>query len=213
MDAVARSVPRWVWALFLPAIVLLLLEGALRLGKEANPDAGIYVLVPPPSIVLREVFSLASDSEFILRGVQTVGCAGIGLALGLCLGLLVGSLMGTSRLLESTLGPTLHFLRSLPAVLYVPVALIFWGADIRMPIVLSALVAGLYSAVPVSRAVAEFDREKVLFLRTRKYRRLSIVMMFILPEIISALLTALSISITLSLAVTVVAEMLLPDLG
>jgi ABC-type nitrate/sulfonate/bicarbonate transport system permease component len=78
---------------------------------------------------------------------------------------------------------------------------------------LSAFVTTLYGAVPVIRAVRDYDEEKILFLRARGYTRAQTLIKFVLPEIIAALSTTISITVTLALAVTVAAEMLLPGLG
>jgi ABC-type nitrate/sulfonate/bicarbonate transport system permease component len=145
--------------------------------------------------------------------VQTLLVTIIGFCLGIVGAVSFGSLLGGSRWAYSYLAPSFHFFRSLPVVLYVPITLVLLGSDIRVPVILSAIITTLYGAVPVIKAVRNYDPEKILLLRARGYSGIGMIVRFVLPEIIAALATSMSITITLSLAVTVVAEMLLPSLG
>ena len=171
------------------------------------------IVMPPPSRVLSALPGTLLDIDFLPAMLHTVLVTLVGIVMGVVGAVTLGLLLGRDGLLHRALSPTLDFFRSLPVVLYVPVALVALGSDYRVPLFLSAIVTTLYGALPVTRSVRAFDREKILFLQARGRSRSRILVEFLLPDVLIELGTSLSIITTLALAVTVVADMLFPSLG
>ena len=196
-------------ALVLPVVVICSFEVAVCVFVALGGSSPKLVIFPAPSTVLRQASTAIRQQAVLMATGMTLGTTLLGFSLGIVGALLTGSLLGVYRSIEELAAPSLHFLRSLPVVIYVPMALVLLGSDLRVPIVLSALITTLYGAIPVARAIRDYDIERVLFLRARGYTTPRIVGGFILPVIFGALLTSASIAATLALSVTVVAEMLL----
>lgn len=199
---------RTVQAALLPGLLLLAWEAWARLA-----DTTRTLVLPAPSQILRTMFQTLGDNAHWAMAARTFGVTTLGFALGSVGAVVLGIALGQSPAVTRLVNPSLLGLRSLPVVLFVPVALALLDAGLQVPIVLSALVTTLYCAPPVARAVAEFDPEKRRFLRARGRTGTRFYLDFIVPEIISAIYLSLSLAITLSLAVTVVAEILLPSLN
>jgi sulfonate transport system permease protein len=203
----------WLKPIAFPFLVIAAWEISVRVFLALGGSSPKLVILPLPTQIFSRLIKTISEGSVIWDVLHTLFAALIGFSLGILGAVIIGSLLGISRWAETYITPSLHFLRSLPVVLFVPITLLLIGADLRAPVFLAALITILYGAIPVIRAVRDYDPEKILFLRARGYAGPQIVLRFVLPEIIAALSTSISISITLALAITVVAEMLLPGLG
>ena len=199
--------------LLVPLAIILLWELSVRLYLFFGGSSPKLIVLPPPMQIISTLGSNLGQRVVVTSTIQTLFLTTFGFCLGIVGAVSFGSLLGSNRWAYLYLAPSFHFFRSLPVVLYVPVTLVLIGSDIRLPILLSAVITILYGAVPVIKAVRDYDPEKILLLRARGYSGVNIIIRFVLPEIIAALTTSISIAITLALAVTVVAEMLLPSLG
>jgi len=199
--------------LVIPLLILIIWEMSIRIFIAFGGISSKLIVIPQPALILQSIANSLVSHALIVSTGQTLMVTLLGFCLGIVGAVAVGAVLGFSSWAEAYLSPSLHFLRSLPVVLYVPVALVLLAPDFRIPVFLAAFVTMLYGAVPVMRAVRNYDPEKILLLRARKYSGIKMVIRFILPEIITALTTSISIAITLSLAVTVVTEMLFPGLG
>ena len=197
-----------------PAFLLLGGYEALVRGVSAMGVSSTRVIVvPPPSRVLSVMPALVADVQFLDAALHTVLVTLVGIVMGVAGAVTLGLLLGRRGALDRAVSPSLDFLRSLPVVLYVPVAFVAIGSDYRVPLFLSAIVTTLYGALPVRRSVCDFDPEKIAFLRARGHSPTRIRLEFLLPDVLIELGTSLSIITTLALAVTVVADMLFPSLG
>lgn len=196
----------------LPSVILIAVEFCVRLSSLSGESALIVVL-PPPSIVAVRVVTELGQLQTLTNLSQTLITAFLGLGLGSVTALIAGFALGSTSTMSNLATPTIHFLRSLPVVLYVPITLVFVGADVSAAILLAALVSALYGVIPVLRAARTYDEEKRYFLRSRDLDGVKGTLRFVLPDLFGSLLLSLSIVTPLALAVVVVAEMLLPGLG
>lgn len=191
-----------------PFGILLIWEIWARIAIDSTRT----LVLPPPTRILQVMFETLGQLPWWEMAGRTFGVTALGFALGSVCAIVLGIALGQSSFLARLINPSLLGLRSLPVVLYVPVALVLFNAGLQVPVALAAVVTTLYCAPPVARAVAEFDPEKRQFLHARGRTGVSFYIGFVLPEIISALYLSLSLAVTLALAVTVVAEILLPSL-
>ena len=127
--------------------------------------------------------------------------------------IILGLLTGINRSFSLYISPSLNSLRIIPIALYIPIAMLLIGSDISLPIFLSSFITILYGYLPVNRATVDFDEEKIFLLEHRGYNKYKLVYNFVLPEILNSLNTSIKITITLSLAVTLLAEMLIQNIG
>jgi len=200
-------------ALIFPLALLILLQLIHQATTMLGITSGKLVVLPSPSVIFSRLRELISTEPVLSAILRTIWTSVLGISLGVLGAMMVGVFVGGTRWCSQYVAPTLHFLRTLPVITYVPLALIALGSDIRTPVFLCGFVTTLYGALPIANAVAEFDREKIMFLRFRKVASLRIAFSYILPEIVAAFSTSLSVIVTLAVAICVVAEMLLPSLG
>ncbi|MFH1618351.1 MAG: ABC transporter permease [bacterium] len=103
------------------AVAALLWEGLSR--------SGIYPphLFPPPTLVLRALGEMAASGE-LWTDIRASGLRWIlGLILGNFLGISLGVMTGTIPLLKNSAGQLLNLLRTIPFIVLLPLAILWFG--------------------------------------------------------------------------------------
>jgi NitT/TauT family transport system permease protein len=108
-----------------PALLLVLWELASRWGIILD------TLSRPSDIVLALLSSLR-DGSILIATMQTFEAALWGLAIAALIGILVGAILGLSPMLEGVTGPTIEALRPIPAVAFMPLALMMFGFGVNL---------------------------------------------------------------------------------
>jgi ABC-type nitrate/sulfonate/bicarbonate transport system permease component len=108
-----------------PALLLVLWEVASRRGI-------ILDTISRPSDILLALLSSLGDGSILIATMQTFEAALWGLALAAVIGILVGAILGLSPMLEGVTGPTIEALRPIPAVAFMPLALMMFGFGVNL---------------------------------------------------------------------------------
>ncbi|MFC0436574.1 ABC transporter permease [Kutzneria buriramensis] len=181
---------------------LLLWEAAGRLGLV---DARV---LPPPSEVLVRFGLLFTDRGFVAGAVSTVLSWAIALLCATVLGVGVGLLLGSVPALRLITMPVIEFLRPLPSVALIPLAIALLGTQAQTKIVLGVFAATWPILLNTSYALGEVDPrllETVRCFRVSRWRRLVGVT---LPSIGPFVLTGVRISASIALIAIVGTEFL-----
>lgn len=156
---------------------------------------------PPVSEIGREALDVWPSADFLTAVGASLKRLAAGYAIGATAGVSIGLAMGSSRRVRSTLGPTTEFLRALPVIAVVPIAIILLddGDAMRIAVitfgvffpVLIATVAGVRGVPPEIRDTAALLHLGKVERTTRVYLPAA------LPTIFAGLRTALSIGLVL----------------
>jgi ABC-type nitrate/sulfonate/bicarbonate transport system permease component len=195
----------WVWRVAGLAVLAALIafwSEAVAL-KWVSP-----VFVPAPGRVLTALTRGWSQEDLGAKFLGTVSHMLAGWVVASLAGVLLGALIGSSAAARAYLGPTLEFLRPLPASAIVPVAISLFGLTSQMAIgviafgsiwpVLLAAVHGFASVEPTLREV-----ERALGLS-----RAASIFKIALPSAAPDILAGLRLGLTVSLILAVVCEMI-----
>jgi ABC-type nitrate/sulfonate/bicarbonate transport system permease component len=190
-------------------LALCVWELVVRAGIVSSQD------VPPASEVVRELAQLAGAGAFWGSvGSTTLGAA-IGLVIGAVIGIPIGMLMASARPVGLALHPTVEFLRPVPGIALVPLAVLIWGNSLQA---VSALVAFacvwpfLIQGGHGVRSLNEVARDTARSLRLTRGQR---VLWVALPSSLPSIATGFRICSGLAIMVAVSAELLsgAPGLG
>jgi NitT/TauT family transport system permease protein len=111
------------------AVVPLLLLGAWELASRA----GVLIdSLSRPTDIFVALLSSLRDGTILHATVQTAETALIGLAIAALAGILAGTTLGLSPRLEAVTSPTIEALRPIPAVAFMPLALMMFGFGIGL---------------------------------------------------------------------------------
>jgi ABC-type nitrate/sulfonate/bicarbonate transport system permease component len=169
--------------------------------------------IPPASAVLGELVSQASGGAFWSAVGKTLAGAGLGLLIAVVAGVAIGTLMATNRVVWHALRPTVEFLRPVPGVALIPVAILVFGASMSSDVFLVAfgcvwpmIVQTIYGI----RSLDDVARQTARAYRLTLADRLRFVT---LPSAMPYIATGLRIASAIALVIAVTAEIVATNPG
>ena len=183
---------------------------ALFVVAELISRSGLVnpAFVPPASLVLLRVGELLVNPEFLAQVLATMQAWAIGLGICIIVSVTIGVLLGSSRAAYSGSRAVIEFLRPIPSVALIPVAILVLGNDAEMKIalivfstswpVLFNTIYGMHDVDPVAKLTAKsFGRG-----------RLSTLLNVSLPSAAPFIFTGIRIAASVALIVAISAELL-----
>jgi NitT/TauT family transport system permease protein len=199
---VRRELPSWARGVIGFGVVLLCFEAATR-GGLLNPNA-----FPPVSLVLLRVAELAVDPAFLRQVWSTLGGWAIGLGVAVLIAVPIGILLGSSNFTYAGSRAFIEFLRPIPSVALIPLAILLFGRDVQAKATLATYasiwpilfntVYGMHDVDPVAKDTA----------RSFGFGRLSILTRVSLPSALPFIYTGIRIAAAIALIVVISAELL-----
>lgn len=208
------TIPRTAFRGWLDRVAVILLLAAVweLFGRSA---AGQQANIPPLSDSLRQLLALATDPSFRSALGATLTNTGLGLLITVLIGVPVGLFIGLNRKASLSTGALIDFCRFLPAVAFLPLALLLFGATRDM--VISIVVISAVWPMLIQSIYATEQIDSVLRQVSAAFRltRLDVLRYIYLPSAIPFLFTGLRVSASIALLLSISAEFLggAPGLG
>jgi ABC-type nitrate/sulfonate/bicarbonate transport system permease component len=168
---------------------------------------------PPISETLSTLFDQLGESRFWEAVGNTLEGWALGLGIAAGLAIPIGIVIGSSRLLYRATRGVIEFLRPIPSVALIPLAILIYGTGLQSKVFLAAfasfwqvLVATLYGVQDVDPVATDTARS---FGFSRPQRLLRVT----LPSAIPYIATGLRIASAVSLILTVTAELVIGAAG
>jgi NitT/TauT family transport system permease protein len=182
--------------------LFLIWEGASRVGLV--PD----YYVPPPSVVLPTLGRLLTEEDFLLSVVASVLAMAIALATAIAIAVPTGLVLGSVATVRKAVMVLVEFLRPLPSVALIPLALLVFGTGPDTKIGLAAFAAVWPILFNTMYALAEIDPLQVQTARAFGTGRVRVLATVALPNAAPFVLTGIRLSASIALAVVVSVELL-----
>lgn len=189
------------------ALALLLWQLAPALGLVPSDD------LPGAGPVLAKLVSLAGTSAFWSAVGSTLAGAGAGLAIAVVAGVALGVLMGSSTVAWHALRPTVEFLRPVPGVALIPVAILVFGPSMQSDIFLVAFGCVWVMLVQTLYGVRDVDEVALQTARSYGLTRAQRIRFVQLPSSLPYIATGLRIASSIALIVAVTAELVAGNAG
>ncbi|GGT60687.1 MULTISPECIES: ABC transporter permease [Actinomadura] len=186
-----------------------LLEVLPRTGV-VSPDE-----LPPFSAIVRALADEAGSAGFWGSLLDTLRGWGYGLAIAVAAGLSLGLLIGSVRVLREATASTIEFLRPIPSVALVPLAVLLYGTRLGSTLLLVVYAAAWPVLVQAIHGVQDVDpvaRETAAAYRFSRWGRLRYL---IWPTALPYLLTGVRLAASVALVLAVAGELIIgsPGLG
>jgi len=185
------------WSLFL--LLAVALEVAVRVFDLGDSIAA-------PSSTFRALGDGIASGELTSELRTTLGSYAQGLAVAIVLGVLAGAIIGSSRTLMAASSVVIEFLRPIPAVALIPLAILLFGFDapmrrfvIAFAAVWPILIGTLYGVRGADPFLHDVARTSGLGSAGRLFR-------VTLPAALPSIATGIRVSASLALLVCVTAE-------
>jgi len=169
--------------------------------------------IPPASRIVGELVSQLGTSEFWSQvGATLLGWA-VGLGIATAGGIAFGVLLGSSVYVRAALRPTVEFLRPVPSVALIPLAILVWGQDLGSKVFL-VVVGALWPIVIQSMyGVSQVDDVARDTARSYGLGASERLRFLVLPSALPFIATGLRIASATALIVGVTAEVVIGNKG
>ena len=186
---------------------VLLAEAAYRIfGVQSDTIA-------PPSAAIAALWQALLDGTLLTWTGQTLGAALGGLAIGAGLGVIVAAVTGLSPVAFRLLRLPVEFLRPIPAVALLPLALLAFGFGFRLEISIVAFAAFWPVVIIGGAAIAAVDPQLLEVARMLRLGWAARVRKIVLPAALPRLFVALRLAAGVAIIVAVTAEIAMNPLG
>jgi ABC-type nitrate/sulfonate/bicarbonate transport system permease component len=173
------------------------------------------VFLPTPEATVASLLEGLASGELAAFTAATVGRMLAGWTAASLVGIVLGVLIGTSAAARAWIGPTLELVRPLPASALMPLAISIFGLSGRMVLAVVAFGAMWPVLLATVHGVASVHERLREVARSLQLGRLAFVAKIGLPNAMPDILAGMRLSMTVSLIVSVVGEMIAsqPGLG
>ncbi|MEV0594096.1 ABC transporter permease [Nonomuraea cavernae] len=178
---------------------------AFLLLWELAGRTGLLTWLPTASASLARVVGLAVDPAFLGDLLATLTAAAIGLPLAVLVAVPIGLLLGTVPVVEEMTRAIVEFLRPIPSVALIPLALFAFQPEINAKVALIVYASAWPILINTLYGVRDVDPVATETLRSFGFGRGSVIMRVSLPSAAPFIFTGirLAASITLILAISV----------
>ncbi|GHF35813.1 ABC-type nitrate/sulfonate/bicarbonate transport system permease component [Amycolatopsis bartoniae] len=196
---------RWPAKIGFVAAVLALWELAVRLGQPGS--------LPAPSRVAPTLVDMIGDGRLVGPVLQTLAAWALGLLVATAIGVAAGLVLGVSPVMERLTRFTVDFLRTIPSLALVPLAVLLYGSGIGSTLLLVVFASTWPILLQTAHGVHAVDpvaSETCRSYRVRWHHRL---LFLVVPGAAAYLATGVRIAASVSLLLSLSAELLIPAPG
>jgi ABC-type nitrate/sulfonate/bicarbonate transport system permease component len=203
----------------LPTKQLLGLAGILGFLAtwELIPRLGIINerFLPPASEVILALVRDFGLTAFWISVGETLMAWFLGLVIAVALAVLLGFVIGSSDFLRKATNSTVEFLRPIPSVALIPLAVLLFGVKIESSLMLITYAAFWQVLIQVLYGVADIDMVANNTAKTYGLGRMARIRYVVFPTALPYLMTGVRLAATVALVLAITAELVIgsPGLG
>ena len=171
------------------------------------------VFLPTPEAAAASLAEGLVSRELVQYTLATVQRMALGWLLASLLGMAIGALIGSSATARAWLQPTLEFVRPLPASALLPLAIAVFGLSPGMVLIVVAFGAMWPVLLATVHGLASVHARLQEVSQALELSRLAFIFKIGLPNAMPDILSGMRLSMTVSLIVAVVGEMIASQAG
>ena len=171
--------------------------------------------LPPASTVLVTLLDYFGQAEFWKDVGETMLAWTIGLAVSIISAVILGLIIGSSSFLSKATYSTIEFLRPIPSVALIPLAVLLFGVEIESSLLLIIYASFWQVLLQVLYGVADVDPVAENTARSYGLGRLAIARYVVWPTVLPYLMTGIRLASAVALILAITAELIIgtPGLG
>ena len=209
---------RNLWAMFRPFVLASLSLGLFVLAWDLLTTYRVVAVVrftnvPTPGAVLARAAIAFADPEFRTNIVISCRRIGVGFLLATALGVPAGMLMGRWKLVRQVLMPVVEALRPIPAIAWVPMAIMLWPTNEESIVFITFLGSFFPIVLNTLLGMAAVDPVLVRAARCLGAGEASVFREVYLPAILPQVFTGLAVGMGVAWVSLIAAEMIAGEYG
>jgi ABC-type nitrate/sulfonate/bicarbonate transport system permease component len=191
------------------AAIAVLVEALTRLGV-VNPQ-----FLPPVSHMLAELVDQTRSNDFWMALLATLRGWSIGLVIAMVAGVVCGTVIGSVRFLRTATASTIEFLRPIPSVALIPLAVLIFGTDMRSTLLLVIYASFWPVLLQVLSGIQDVDPVATETARSYRFGHLTQIRTVLWPTALPFVMTGLRLAAAVALILEITGELIIgsPGLG
>lgn len=185
----------------------------LGLWQFGASQAIIPLLFPSPLSTWRTAMQLLNEGRLLGDITASLGRIAIGFAIGSLLGVVLGVFMGSFRTIRLLLEPYVQFFRSLPALAWIPAAMVWLGTGEESKVALLVYTTVFVIALNTMLGVSSVPLSQLRAARSFGASPWQLFYMIKAPATVSYMLTGMRLAMGNCFATIIAAELLAPKAG
>ncbi|WP_417234163.1 ABC transporter permease [Arthrobacter sp.] len=204
-----KGAPGWVLGL----VGVLVFLGAWELMPILGIVQGKYL--PPASEVIVALVRDFGLAVFWASVGDTLLAWAVGLAMATILALVLGMVIGSSRFLRRFTNSTIEFLRPIPSVALIPLAVLLYGVKLESSLLLIVYACFWQVLIQVLYGVADVDNVAMQTARSYSFSTWQRIKDVVFPTVLPYLMTGIRLGAAVALILAITAELIIgsPGLG
>jgi sulfonate transport system permease protein len=206
--AVSRNV-RWIGRIGWPlasTLFALALIGAWQLISDYRIVSPVFL--PGPDRALRAMIEGFTTGTLGAQMLLTIERMIYGWVIASFVGVSLGALIGSSRHAREYLGPTLEFIRPLPASAIIPLMISFFGLSQSMVVGVVSFGTAWPMLLATVHGFSSVEPRLIELGRVLKLSRLQMIWKIALPSSMPDIFAAMRLGLTIALILSVVGEII-----
>ena len=200
---------RSTWAPPVVAVLLLLALWELVVRAGLIPETSI----PPATAAVGELFTQLAESTLWKAVGNTLQGWAIGLGLAVLLGVPAGILIGSSRWAYRALRVPIEFLRPIPSVALIPLAVLVYGTGLQSKVFLATFASFWPLLIQTIYGVQDVDPVATDTARAFQLGRFERLWRITVPSAVPYIATGIRIASAVALILCVTAELVIGSAG
>lgn len=191
-------------------VILVLFVGLWQLvsGRVVDP-----LFISSPSEIWAKLVQWSGNGTLWTNTWLTIQEIVLGFALGASAGIIAGFVLSVARVLGDTLDPYMIALYSIPKVALAPLFIIWFGIDLKMKVLLSAVTVFFLVYLNTAAGVKSVDRALIDAVRLMGGRHHQVLLKVLLPGSMGGVITGLRVGVPYALIGAVVGELVASNHG
>jgi ABC-type nitrate/sulfonate/bicarbonate transport system permease component len=198
---------RLLYGAIVPTLLLGLWEWSSRTGALTLES------LSRPSDILHAAYLGLGDGSILLATAQTFETTLLGLAIAALSGILAGAILGLAPVLDRVTSPTVEALRAIPAVAFMPLALMLFGFGVGLEASIVAYACVWPILVVTVSAVRSIEPRLIEVADTLQLPFRERLAKIILPAALARINVGLRVATGIALVVAVTVEIVLNPRG
>jgi ABC-type nitrate/sulfonate/bicarbonate transport system permease component len=191
------------------AVFALILEAIPRIGLV--PAA----YLPPTSQIIETFAAQLKRPAFWTAFGDTLTTWATGLSIAVVAGVVIGVVVGSVPLLRAITASTVEFLRPIPSVALIPLAVLLYGTGMKSTLLLVVYASFWQVLVQVLHGVVDVDPIARDTARSYRFSRWTVVEKLVWPTALPYVVTGVRLAASVALILTITGELIIgtPGLG
>lgn len=185
----------------------------LALWQYGSSQAIIPLLFPSPLSTLHTAIRLFDEGRLTIDVVASLRRIAIGFLIGASTGVALGMLMGSFRAVRTVFNPYVQFFRALPALAWIPAAMVWLGTGEESKIALLVYTTVFVVALNTMIGVSSVAPNQIRAARCFGCSKWQVFLMVKAPATVPFMLTGMRLAMGNCFSTIVAAELLAPKNG